>query len=212
MTMSSIPTRKSSVGRAEALDPGCSTAGPHACLGHLNDRSLLALSLYGIDRINRPPKPPGAGNLALSPAAQAQSGRLVALEPGGAGGGQARQQADPALGRLCRLPLVPRDGARELRGRRHRRGDERPVRQHQSRPRGTARHRPDLHVGAAPDGRAWRLAADHVPDARTASRSGAARISRSRAATASRPSSTCCARSRACSARSRRASSRIAAR
>ena len=33
-----------------------------------------------------------------------------------------------------------------------------------------------------------------------------------RAATASRPSSTCCARSRACSARSRRASSRTAAR
>ena len=33
---------------------------------------------------------------------------------------QAREQADPALGRLCGLPLVPRDGARELRGRSHR--------------------------------------------------------------------------------------------
>ena len=30
------------------------------------------------------------------------------------------RQADPALGRLCGLPLVPRHGARELRGRRHR--------------------------------------------------------------------------------------------
>ena len=29
-----------------------------------------------------------------------------------------QQPADPALGRLCRLPLVPRHGARELRGRR----------------------------------------------------------------------------------------------
>ena len=31
------------------------------------------------------------------------------------------RQADPALGRLRRLPLVPRHGARELRGRGHRR-------------------------------------------------------------------------------------------
>ena len=45
------------------------------------------------------------------------------------------------------------------------RGDERAVRQHQSRPRGASRHRPDLHVGAASSRRAGRLAADHVPHA-----------------------------------------------
>ena len=65
-------------------------------------------------------KPPRARDLALSAAAPAQSGRLVAVGTGGAGRGAAQQQADPALGRLRRLPLVPRDGARELRGRRDR--------------------------------------------------------------------------------------------
>ena len=44
--------------------------------------------------------------------ARAQSGGLVAMGAGGAGRGQALAAADPALGRLCRLPLVPRDGAR----------------------------------------------------------------------------------------------------
>ena len=58
------------------------------------------------------------------------------------------------------------------------RGDERAVRQHQGRPRGAARHRPDLHVGAASSRRAGRLAADDVSHARRASRSGAAPISR----------------------------------
>ena len=82
------------------------------------------------------------------------------------GGGQRQQQADPAVGRLRRLPLVPCHGAREFRGRRHRGGDERAVRQHQGRSRRAPGHRSDLHVGAAPPRRAWRLAADHVPDAR----------------------------------------------
>src|SRR4051812_41161297 len=45
----------------------------------------------------RPPgarKPPRARDLALSPAAQAQSGRLVAVGPGCARAGATRQQAD----------------------------------------------------------------------------------------------------------------------
>ena len=86
--------------------------------------------------------------------------------PEALGRGQALEPADPALGRLCRLPLVPRDGARVVRGRSDRAGDERAVRQHQSRSRGAARHRPDLHERAASAGRAGRLAADHVSDAR----------------------------------------------
>ena len=73
------------------------------------------------------------------------------------------QPADPAVGRLRRLPLVPRHGARELRGRGGRGGDERAVRQHQGRPRGAARHRRHLHARPAQPGRAGRLAAHHVP-------------------------------------------------
>ena len=114
----------------------------------------------------RSPKPPRARDQPLSAAAPAQPGRLVGLGAGGAGGSQAHQQADPALGRLCGLSLVPRDGARKFRGRRHRAGDERAVRQHQGRPRGAARHRSDLHGGAASSRRAGRLAADHVSHAR----------------------------------------------
>ena len=52
-------------------------------------------------------------------------------------------------------------------------------------------------------GRAGRLAADHVPDPRAASRSGAAPISRRSRNSAGRASSTCCARCRASSAASR---------
>ena len=50
-----------------------------------------------------------------------------------------RGQADPALGRLLGLPLVPRDGARVVRGRRRRRGDERAA---SSTSRSTARSGP----------------------------------------------------------------------
>ena len=60
--------------------------------------------------------------------------------------------------------------------------DERPVREHQGRPRGAARHRRDLHGRAASPGRAGRLAADHVPRQRGAARSGAAPTFPSRAA------------------------------
>ena len=115
---------------------------------------------------HRARKSPGRRDLALSAAAQAQSGGLVAVGAGRLGRGQAQQPADPALGRLRRLPLVPRDGARVVRGRADRKRDERAVRQHQSRPRGAAGHRPDLHERAASLGRAGRLAADHVSHAR----------------------------------------------
>ncbi len=122
-------------------------------------------SPHGFHRKPHAHQSPRRRHVALSAAAPAQSGGLVAVGTGGAGDRQAREQADPALGRLRRLPLVPRDGARIVRGRGHRQGDERAVRQHQSRPRGAAGHRPDLHARAASDGRARRLADDHVPDA-----------------------------------------------
>ena len=59
----------------------------------------------------RPRKPPRPRDQPLSAAAQIQSGRLVALGTGRARRSQAQQQADPALGRLCGLPLVPCHGA-----------------------------------------------------------------------------------------------------
>ena len=58
---------------------------------------------------------------------------------------RARGQADPPLGRLQRLPLVPRDGARVVRERGDRGADERALRQRQGRPRGAARRRRALH-------------------------------------------------------------------
>ena len=61
-------------------------------------------------------------------------------------------------------------------------------------------------------GRAGRLAADHVPDARRPSRCGAGLISRRSRNSAGRPSPTFCARCRACSARSPARSSRTARR
>ena len=83
----------------------------------------------------------------------------------------ARGQADPAVDRLLGLPLVPRDGARVVRGRGDRRADERAVRQHQGRSRGAARPRPHL-PDRAPDADAARrrLAADDVPGAATTQR------------------------------------------
>ena len=68
--------------------------------------------------------------------------------------------------RLLGLPLVPRDGPRVLRGRRGRRRDEPPVRQHQGRPRGAPRCRLDLHGRGAGDERPRWLADDGLPDAR----------------------------------------------
>ena len=116
----------------------------------------------GAQRHGRAGKPAAPRDLALSAAARRQPRALAPLGAGGAGRGASGKQADPALDRLRRLPLVPRHGARILRGPGDRGADERAVRQHQGRPRGTAGHRPALHVGAARAGRAGRLAADHV--------------------------------------------------
>ena len=69
------------------------------------------------------------------------------------------------------------------------------LRQHQGRPRGAPRSRRDLPECAGADGRAGRLAADDVPDARTASRSGAAPISRRAALGPARLSRRCWRRS-----------------
>ena len=75
-----------------------------------------------------------------------------------------RGQAHPAVDRLLGLPLVPRHGARVVRGRGHRGAHERAVREREGGPRGTPRPRPHL-PDRAPDAHAARrrLAAHHVP-------------------------------------------------
>ena len=86
----------------------------------------------------------------------------------GASPGRAR----PAVGRVLRLPLVPRDGPRVVRGRAHRRADERAFRQHQGGPRGASRHRCGLHGSdAGPDRSGW-VADDGLPRPRRASLPG----------------------------------------
>ena len=78
----------------------------------------------------------------------------------GARAGARARPSDPALGRLLGLPLVPRDGARVLRGRGDRRLHERALRLRQGRPRGAPRRRRPLHGGGAGDQRPGRLADD----------------------------------------------------
>ena len=84
------------------------------------------------------------------------------------------------------------------------------LRQHQGRPRGAARPRPDLPDRArAAHAPLRRLAADDVPDAGRRSRSSAARIFRSTAATGCPGFSTCCRASpRRIASRARRSPSR----
>ena len=107
-----------------------------------------------------------ARDLAVPAPAQGQPGRLVPVGRGGAR--RARDRGPPAAGldRLLGLPLVPRDGARVVRGSRDRGADERALRLHQGRPRGAPRRRRGLHGGLPGDDRPGRLAAERVPDAR----------------------------------------------
>src|SRR5437867_3477266 len=92
-------------------------------------------------------EPSRPGNEPLPPPARPQPGRLVPVGRGGVRAGPGREQADPALGRVLLLSLVPRDGARVLREPGDRAADERELRQREGRPGGTTRHRRRLHEG-----------------------------------------------------------------
>ena len=61
----------------------------------------------------------------VPPPARVQPGRLVRVGRGGVRQGAAREQADLPLDRLLDVPLVPRHGARVVRGRRGRRAAQR---------------------------------------------------------------------------------------
>ena len=101
----------------------------------------------------------------LPAAARAQSGRLVPVGTGGPGACPGRGSAHLPLDRLRRVPLVPRHGARVVRGRGHVGAAERGVRVHQGGPRGAARPGRDLHDGGAGDDRPGRLADERLPHA-----------------------------------------------
>ena len=82
------------------------------------------------------------------------------------GSSQAARPADLPVDRVRRLSLVPRDGARVVRGRGDGRRAERGIRRDQGRPRGAPRPRPAVHGRRPDDDRGRRLADERVPHAR----------------------------------------------
>ena len=124
-----------------------------------------------MNRLARPPR----RTCSSTPTTRSTGGRgRRGVRRGPAAG---RTGAD--LGRLRRLPLVPRDGPRVVRGRGGRRADQRRLRRDQGGPRGAARRRRRLHDRDAGDDRAGRLADDGLRHARRRPRSSAAPTSRS---------------------------------
>jgi hypothetical protein len=100
-------------------------------------------------RYEKPPahQSPDPRDQPLLAPARAQPHRLVRMGRGGLRPcGQGRQAHLPEH-RVCRLSLVPRDGARDFRERSGRPGRQRPLYLRQSRSRGTARRGRDLHAG-----------------------------------------------------------------
>ena len=108
-------------------------------------------------------QPARARDQPVPAAAQGQPGRLVAVVGGGLRRGAAPGRAGAAVGRVRGLPLVPRDGARVVRGRADRGADERRLRQRQGGPGGAAGRRRGLHGGDPGHDRRRRLADDLLP-------------------------------------------------
>ena len=131
-------------------------------------------------------QPARAGELALSPAARAQPGRLAALGRRGVRRGARARPAGLPDHRLRDLPLVPRDGGGVVRGAGHRADPQRAVRRGQGRPRGAPRRRRHLHAGGADAHPARRLADERLAHRRTASRSSPAPTSPRATASAAR--------------------------
>ena len=97
--------------------------------------------------------------------ARGQPGGLVAVVRRGLRRGRPARRPRHALGRLRRLPLVPRDGARVVRGPRDGRGAQRARGRGQGGPGGAARRGRGLHDRDPGHDRPGRLADDGVHDA-----------------------------------------------
>ena len=95
--------------------------------------------------------------------ARRQPGRLVPVGRGRLRRGPTPRRPHPAQRGLLVVPLVPRHGPRVVRGRRHRRAGEPPLREREGRPRGAARRRRHLHGRGAGHDRPRRVAHDGVP-------------------------------------------------
>src|SRR5450759_4935892 len=102
----------------------------------------------------------------VPPPARAQPRGLASMGRGGAGAGARRGPPDLPLHRLRGLPLVPRHGARVVRGSGDGGVPQRQLREHQGGPRGATGPGRDLHAGrAGPDRVRW-VAHERLPDAR----------------------------------------------
>ncbi len=118
--------------------------------------------------VERRAQPPSGRDLAVSAPAQGQPRRLASVGRRGARAVPTRGSPTAGVDRLLGLPLVPRDGARVVRGSRHGGRDERALCLHQGGSRGAARHRRHLHGGLSGDNRPRRMATERVPDPRAA--------------------------------------------
>ncbi len=108
-------------------------------------------------------QPAGRGDQPLPAAAPGQPGRLAGVGRRGVRARPAPRPARAAVRRLRGMPLVPRDGARVLRGRGYRRPHEPALRQREGRPRGAPRRRRRLHGRDPGAHRSGRLADDRLP-------------------------------------------------
>ena len=106
--------------RAERSRPGRSVTSSMGDAKHsrtAGSTPALATGRSPHDRRRTSDEPARERDQRLPAPAHAQPGRLVSLGRGGARAGARRGQAAPRLDRLQLVPLVPRDGARVLRGR-----------------------------------------------------------------------------------------------
>ena len=116
---------------------------------------------------DRTPGEPARGSVQpIPPAARPQPRGLVPMGRRSLRQSPERGPTRVPLGRLRRLSLVPRDGARVLRGRDDREAPERAVRRDQGGPRGAARRGRDLHGRRPGDVRERRMADVGLPHAR----------------------------------------------
>ena len=116
--------------------------------------------MHGSPRSEPCDQPAGRRHLAVPPPARREPRRLVGVGGRRVRGGARAQRPGAAERRVRRVPLVPRDGPRVLRGRADRGVHERALRQHQGRPRGAAGRGRGLHGRHPGDDRARRLADD----------------------------------------------------
>ena len=109
-------------------------------------------------------QPTRRGDEPVPAAAREQPGGLVPVGSGRPGPREAPRSPDLPEHRLRRVPLVPRHGARIVRGRGDGRLPQRAFRRDQGRPRGAPRPRPGVHGGRAGDQRQRRVADVRLPD------------------------------------------------